>query len=88
MDVISPVGNVRRGLFLVGMSAIELLGRESMLERETIDGARKDPREENVASTRAGEFVREIRHVREGKHAERSTKRSQASIRLRHQMAY
>jgi Family of unknown function (DUF6496) len=43
-----------------------------MPEKETLDRAHKDAAEGKSASTQAGEFVREIHHVREGKHGARS----------------
>jgi hypothetical protein len=40
-----------------------------MPNRSTVEAAKKDSREGKLASTAAGEFVREeIEHVREGKH--------------------
>jgi len=51
-----------------------------MLEKKTIERARKDKREGKSASTQAGEFVREeIEHIRERKHGARSTKQAIAS---------
>jgi hypothetical protein len=77
MDVVSSVGNARRGLFLVGVWTTDVIGAESMPDRETVDRARQDAREGKAASTQAGEFVREeIHHVREGKHGARSTKQA------------
>src|SRR5436190_11680777 len=48
-----------------------------MLEKETLQRARKDRAAGKSPSTQAGEFVREeIHHVREGKHGARSTKQA------------
>ena len=48
-----------------------------MPEKETLERAKEDKREEKAPSTQAGEFVREeIEHVREGKHGARSTKQA------------
>jgi hypothetical protein len=48
-----------------------------MPEKETVERAQKDAREEKSHSTQAGEFVREeMHHVREGKHGARSTKQA------------
>lgn len=48
-----------------------------MPDKETLERAEDDKREGKVASTQAGEFVREeIEHVREGKHGARSAKQA------------
>ena len=45
-----------------------------MPERETLKRAAKAKRQGKAASTQAGEFVREVEHIREGKHGARSAK--------------
>jgi hypothetical protein len=51
-----------------------------MPERETIERAREDTREDKSPSTQAGEFVREeMHHIREGKHGAASTKQAIAT---------
>jgi len=48
-----------------------------MLEKQTLERARKDKRKGKSASSQAGEFVREeMHHIREGKHGARSTKQA------------
>jgi len=48
-----------------------------MLEKRTVERARKKLRQGKSPSTAAGEFVREeIEHVREGKHGARSSKQA------------
>ena len=48
-----------------------------MPEKETLERAEEDKKEDKAPSTQAGEFVREeIHHVREGKHGARSTRQA------------
>ncbi len=48
-----------------------------MLEKKTLERARKAKREGKAPTTQAGEFVHEeIEHVRRGKHGARSTKQA------------
>jgi Family of unknown function (DUF6496) len=48
-----------------------------MPEKETLERAREDEREDKSPSTQAGEFVREeMEHIREGKHGARSAKQA------------
>jgi len=49
----------------------------TMPEKETLERAREDEREEKSPSTQAGEFVREeMEHIREGKHGASSAKQA------------
>src|SRR5438067_10839285 len=48
-----------------------------MPEKATIERAKQDKREGKGPTTQAGEFIREeIEHIREGKHAARTTKQA------------
>ena len=49
-----------------------------MPERKTLERAARDKRQGKSASTQTGEFIREIEHVRAGKHGVRSTKQAVA----------